>query len=579
MKRQTVLNLTAALATALAASSAAAVTITVNSTGDAALDDGTCTLREAIASASTNLASGASSGECLAGDPLPTVDTIAFAIAGGGVHTIQPATVLPDIAEALTIDGYTQPGATPNTLAVGDNAVIEIEIDGSLLGVFNYLLRVSASGSKVRGLVLNRAVDANIYVGPTSPTDDTVIEGNFFNTDPTGTTLLSNSPAIRITGSGNLIGGTTPAARNIIAGGENFGSAELMIGGDGNRVKGNYLGLDASGTVPLQGQSGSNGVNLGAQGIATNTLIGGDEPGAGNVIVAYASAIVLGAGVSGTTIQGNFIGTDATSTIGLGGSIGISTSNGPADTLVGGGATGAGNVFAGLGTPLILVDGPTGVVIQGNRFGTDVSGTLPVPNRGNAIVLETAGANGSLIGGTNPGEGNTIAYSCGQGIAFVLGPTHWPILGNSIHSNAGLGISLQGNGAPLVNDPGDADTGGNDYQNYPVISSAVVEAGSATISGTLNSTPQTDFRLEFFASAACDASGYGEGQIFIGTTDVTTDADGNASFGPLSFASPDNAEITATATDPAGDTSEFSQCAGPHDHLFADGFEPTACST
>jgi len=72
---------------------------------------------------------------------------------------------------------------------------------------------------------------------------------------------------------------------------------------------------------------------------------------------------------------------------------------------------------------------------------------------------------------------------------------------------------------------------------------------------------------------ACDSSGFGEGQTFIGTTDVTTDADGNASFGPLPFPAADNSEITATATDPDGNTSEFSQCAGPHDHLFTNGFE------
>jgi hypothetical protein len=98
-----------------------------------------------------------------------------------------------------------------------------------------------------------------------------------------------------------------------------------------------------------------------------------------------------------------------------------------------------------------------------------------------------------------------------------------------------------------------------------------------TVTGTLNSTPASAFRLEFFANAFCDATGSGEGQQFIGTADVTTDANGDASFGPLTFAAPDNADITATATDPAGNTSEFSQCAGPHDHLFADAFDVAGC--
>jgi len=575
MKRSTRFGFTAAIAAAFA-TAAPATTILVNSTADVALDDGQCTLREAITAASTNLPSGASSGECAAGEALPTVDTIAFAIPGSGVRTIQPAGVLPSLSEAAVIDGYTQPGSAANTLAVGDNATLEIELDGSLLTAFEELLRVSGSGSTVRGIVFNRAAAAAVYIGPTSPTDNAVIEGNFFNTDATGTTLLSNGTAVRITGSGNLVGGTTPAARNIIAGGENFGSAEVMVGGDGNAIQGNYIGLDATGTIPLQGDTGSNAINLSAQGAATNTLIGGDQPGAGNVISAGSVAIVLGGGVHGTTIQGNLIGTDASSTRVLSGSIGISTSNGPTDTQVGGTTSGAGNVFAGQSIGIYLVDGPTGVVIQGNHFGTDASGTRALPNRGNAILLQMPGVDGSIIGGTEPGSANTIACNCGGGVQFAFGPNHWPILGNSIHSNRGLGISL-GGGTPTENDPGDGDTGANDLQNYPVIASAIVQGGTATVSGTLNSTPSTSFRIEFFASEICDASGHGEGQQFIGTTDVTTDANGDASFGPLTFASPDNAEITATATDPGGNTSEFSQCAGPHDHVFADGFDIAGC--
>lgn len=575
MKRHTVLNLTAAIAAALAASPAAAATITVNSAGDAALDDGTCTLREAIVAASTNLASGASSGECVAGDPLPTVDTIAFAIAGAGVHTIQPATYLHDITEAVVIDGYTQPGASPNTLAVGDNAVLLIEIDGSLMGLAG-LLQLPSSGSTIRGLVINRISGSNIYIGSTTPGDDNRVEGNFLNTDPSGTVMLGGHySVIRITGSNNTVGGTTPAARNVIAGSVGSGSGTLMIGGDGNVVQGNYIGVDANGTTPLQLDDTVHGIDLGPQGPASNTLIGGDVPGAGNVIVASSAAINLGGAATGTTIQGNSIGTDVTSTIALGGNVGIATNNGPSDALIGGTTTGAGNILSGVSTALYLVDGPTGFVIQGNRFGTDRSGTVPVPNRSSAILLHTTGIGGSIIGGTEPGAANTIAYNCGHGIAFSFGPNHWPILGNSIHSNRALGISFSG--SPTQNDPGDGDTGANDLQNYPVITSAVVSGGTTTISGTLNSLPTTTFRLEFFASEFCDATGFGEGQLFIGTTDVTTDDNGDASFGPLSFPAPDNADITSTATDPAGNTSEFSQCAGPHDHLFRDGFDVFTC--
>src|SRR6185312_15315179 len=123
----------------------------VNSTGDAAADDGACTLREAIAAASDNVPSGATTGECAGGNLLPIVDTIAFAIPGDGVRTIQPASPLPTIAEAVAIDGYTQPGSSANTLATGDDAVLRIEIDGSAAGTSD-LLRVNASGTTIRGL-------------------------------------------------------------------------------------------------------------------------------------------------------------------------------------------------------------------------------------------------------------------------------------------------------------------------------------------------------------------------------------------------------------------------------------------
>ena len=127
------------------------------------------------------------------------------------------------------------------------------------------------------------------------------------------------------------------------------------------------------------------------------------------------------------------------------------------------------------------------------------------------------------------------------------------ILGNSIYSNGGLGIDLNSDGL-TPNDANDADTGGNNLQNFPVLSSA---AGGVV--GTLNSAPNATYRVEFFSSATCDPSGNGEGAIFVGLASVTTNAAGNAAI-PLFTASPGQF-ITATATDAANNTSEFSVCA------------------
>ena len=565
---------TIAVIALLATSDAVAANITVNNNSDAVADDGLCTLREAIIAANTNLASGVTAGECGAGDPLPIVDTIAFAIPGAGVHTIQPIDRMPNITEAVDINGYSQPGTSPNTLTVGDDAVLLVEIDGSLIPAGLDLFDASSAGSTFRGLVINRVSGVSIWCGFSSfASDNNLIVGNFFSTDPSGTTFLGGTDTvIRIDGIGNTIGGTSPAARNVIGGGGGSKVGTVMLQGDTDVVQGNYIGVDATGGVALQAAAATNGIEIGLAGAGVNMLIGGDSAGAGNVIYTTNVSInIHGNGTSNVTIQGNLVGTDASGSAAIGvGNIGISASDAPG-ILIGGATLGAGNVVSGNNLGIGVGSGATGVVIQGNRIGTDISGTRALPNVGNGIFVSTVGV-GSTIGGTNPGESNTIAYNCGQGISFS-GGDHWPILGNAIFANGALGISLNGNGAPMPNDDGDADTGPNDLQNYPVITSAVTSNGTATISGTLNSTPATTFRIEFFASTACDGSGFGEGQTFIGTTDVTTDSDGNASFGPLAFPAADNSEITATATDPDGNTSEFSQCAGPHDHLFTNGFE------
>src|SRR5205085_4443276 len=114
------------------------------------------------------------------------------------------------------------------------------------------------------------------------------------------------------------------------------------------------------------------------------------------------------------------------------------------------------------------------------------------------------------------------------------------------------------------NDAGDADTGpdANNFQNFPVITGVFVLPTDNIVKGTINSTPDTHLTIEFFANSSCDPSGYGEGQTYIGTTTVMTDASGDATFTfhPTTLSS--GQVVTATATDDNGNTSEFSQCSG-----------------
>lgn len=176
-----------------------------------------------------------------------------------------------------------------------------------------------------------------------------------------------------------------------------------------------------------------------------------------------------------------------------------------------------------------------------------------------------AGASDNRIGGTTSGAANTIAYNSNAGVlltSFQFDMLANTIVGNSIHDNA-IGIDLN-NGPQLFdgvtpNDLGDSDTGSNGLQNYPVLTNVINSAVGATIQGTLNSTPNTTFRVEFFANSHVFANGYSEGERFLGYTSVTTDANGNASFSvPLATGSLAGKYVTATATDAASNTSEFS---------------------
>jgi CSLREA domain-containing protein len=256
-----------------------ATTFTVNTTDDSddgacsPLVTGNCTLREAISAANNNAGK----------------DTIAFAIPGEGVRTIKPKTQLPNLAEPVIVDGYTQPGAQENTAANGTNAVLRIELDGSEIPAATSpsgFLDISEQGSTFRGLVINNFY-FGIIVRMNSDSPLTVIEGNFIGTNPAGETGKANTFGIYAyvatePGSGNLrIGGADPAARNLISG----NIVGIGLDSLGNTVQGNLIGTDRSGAQALGNGDGillDNGGGLIADNvIAFNTDVG---------IYVYASA-------------------------------------------------------------------------------------------------------------------------------------------------------------------------------------------------------------------------------------------------------------------------------------------------
>jgi len=460
-------------------------------------DSGAGSLRQAILDANANAG----------------LDLITFNIPGSGVQTIAPLTLLPDITDSVVIDGYTQPGSAPATASTPATLLIEVANTGTL----NIGIHLARGNSTIRGLTVNR-----------------------------------------------------------------FGNYEIVSDGGPNIIQGNYIGLNAAGNaIPPSSVTGAAGI-LDTTG---NSVIGGTTPDARNVIAGHTFNIHAGIELEpipagqATLVQGNYIGTDATGMVALGGDYGV----GAERAIIGGTTSGAGNLISGHRFVGVLISSSQALV-QGNRIGTNALGTGPLGN-GLAGVLNAQNTDGATVGGTVSGAGNVIAYN-GNGVllaTYATGPVHnVRILGNSIFGNVtstpigatdGLGINLDpypypyNNPGPMpldgvtLNDALDIDDGPNGYQNFPVLTAVGNNNPTAiTIQGTLNSKASQTYRIEFFSNTTCNASGYGEGQTYLGTTDVTTNASGDATFNVTRAANvPNGAYITATATGAEG-TSEFSLC-------------------
>jgi hypothetical protein len=662
-------------------------TFTVNKTGDgqdanlanAACDANAsqsgkqCTLRAAIEESNDT----------------PGVDTINFNIGGTDpVKTISPASLLPTITESVIINGYSQPGASANTRATGNNAILNIQLNGTNAGVQAKGLAIEADDSTVKGLVINRFDGRGIVVEGFNTTGNKV-QGNFIGTNAAGTVDLGNSnDGVDVFGSSdNTVGGTARAARNVISGNGDEGVQILGDSATENEVLGNYIGTDKSGTSDL-GNSGEgviivdardnaiggtaagaanvisgnnrNGVQIqdgfspgiptgnevqgnfigtnvsGAQPLgnslggvsvddASSNTVGGTEPGARNIISGNIAEGVLiqNTDATGNKIEGNFIGTNVSGTQPLGnGSDGVRISR-ASDNTVGGTASGATNVISGnSGSNAdgveIFGSEATGNQVLGNRIGTRADGSgdlgntddgvailapdntiggttvaarnLISGNCGDGVSMVGSAANGNevkgnfirvndndgvdlsgdgnTIGGATSAEGNSIFANGDDGVDVFSSGEGNSVLSNRIFDNVGLGIDLLGANGVTNNDTDDPDTGANNLQNFPVIASAIrSSSGITTITGTINSNLSQSFTIQCF-QADGDPTDHGEGQFFLGSTTTATNANGDSSVFTCTSNDPEvGQEVSVTATNTTGtatntaigDTSEFSR--------------------
>ncbi|MDB5349721.1 MAG: Na-Ca exchanger/integrin-beta4 [Planctomycetota bacterium] len=606
---------------------------------------------------------------------------IDFNIPGSGVHTIAPLSALPAFVVPIFVNGYSQPGSSPNTRTVGDDAVLGIELSGASLSQGEPGLSLDSNGNTISGLVIDRFPGMPISMTGGSQ----VIRGNFLGLDPSGLAAALNGDSLELTGD-NTIGGTTPAARNLILNGvSNFAIGIEASDFPNNLIQGNYLGTDRTGNVLLKSSvidiasafntvggavvgagnviAGSISVREGSaqknlfQGNNLGVTAGGDSnfgAGVGGLTILRSSGntvggttamarnlvgpggiTILGAGgkATGNLVEGNYIGVGASGSTQVGdfNSIGV-TITAATDNTVGGTVSGAGNVIGGMSFGIAINgEGASRNVVQGNLIGTNAAGTISIANQqagvaiasdvkavtlsasnviggtsvaarnvisgnlGTGVVINNATLNvvegnyigvaadgtsllgngtgitidgvGNTIGGPSAAFANIIAGNTGLGGVAVLSGTGNAILSNAIYqnfqpANKQLGIDLGGDGI-TPNDSGDGDTGANNLQNSPFLKGAAVSGATVNVSGTIDTQAGT-YTLQFFDNALRDPSGFGEGQRFLTQIMIVV----TAPAAPVDFTVtfPTSAllggQISATATDPKGNTSEFSNDLG-----------------
>ena len=468
----------------------------------------------------------------------------------------------------ITIDGSTLLG--PSQPARG------IYISGAPANIIGG--STEASRNLIAGYVTNIEIAGEAAVGNR-------VTGNYLGVWITGLRPFSSrvrfpglrdtQVAVRITdGSQNVVGGASAGERNVIAG---YTSVGVVIKGQaavGNRVLGNYIGVDAAGGCGEAAGSGGCGLG-GVAGVlidgASSNTVGGVEAGARNVIAANGDGVrIKGQAARLNLVRGNYIGVNAAGDTPLPNRTGVRIEGAPSFgiggtegvDLSGRRCTGACNLIAGNtdGGVVVVGDGAVDGAVQGNFIGLkDPAVAARALGNGAAGVSVADGAGGIFIGGAARGAGNVIAYNGGSGVAISSGGGS-RILSNRIFANDGLGIALAAD-TVLPNDAQDGDTGANGQQNYPVLGDVQATGTQVAIAWSLDSLPDTTFVLEFFSNDECDPSGHGEGQRLIAQAVVLTDPTGRATFERTFETGITGRFVTATATkDRTKDTSEFSAC-------------------
>jgi len=492
-----------------------------------AADDGPGSLRWALAQANADLDAGPSA--------------ILFDLPGDGLRTIRLQSPLDPIVRPVLLEGRSQPGYAGTPL---------IRLDGAASGpdAWNGLI-VAGGGSVVAGLAVTGFSGAGIVLaGP----GGSYVESNYVGLAPGDAAASPNGVGVLVLGSSsNTIGG--PGAQgNVVSGNRGAGiRVQSLALGDasGNLILGNRIGTDALGASAIG--NGLDGVTfVGATGgrIVENLISG--NLGAGVALTGRSSGNVVLGNVVGLTADGLAVLANAKD--------GVLVDDSTGDRI-GGLTPEEGNLISGnRGNGVRALNDASGLLIQGNRIGTDATGTLALGNQQDGVTLASSGV---TVGGPSTEAGNIIAYNgvgtTGAGVQLVGRVRNDTILSNRIFANAGLGINLATGPTPNRT-PGES-AGPNDWMNYPILTSASADGASVSASGFLIGQASQKYTIQFFWSRAVDRSGFGEGERLLGQVEATADANGRATFNLPIGSSVEGGFLSATATDAAGNTSEFAQ--------------------
>ncbi len=472
--------------------------------------------------------------------------------------------ILTDLSDLNPGDGVCDTNAT----TAGDQCSLRAAIEE---------LNAQGAGASPHQILFNLAGNGPFTIAPSSALPTITVPVDILGTSQAGASCPGPSATanLQIVLDGNGAGAGTAGlvldfgsdgstVRGLVIG--NFNGYGLRVRSGNNLVRCNYIGIGPDGVSDMG--NASHGILINGN----NNTIGGQAAYVQRNVISNNYYAVRIEQSTGNIVRNNYIGTTADGLSASGNDFGIYI-NGDSNTI-GGSASLAGNLISSSRDFGVRINTSDLNVVQGNLIGVASDGLSALPNGGNGV--EVVGlAVGNVVGGVFSGEGNQIAYNGGTGVEAYTNvsgsPSQNAIQGNSIHDNLDLGIDLGRDGID-VNDPGDLDGDANERQNYPILEAA---QGSQVITARLDSQANTAYSIDVYANPTCDPLGNGEGQVYLTQVSAATNNAGQVTFLiDLTGMASDGDGITATATDPTGNTSEFSNCA-----LFGIAPTPTPTAT